>query len=496
MKKAIWCVVLVLTCASLGMAGEPVTAVVIDSGSDFTHPLLAPLARPNLAELRGKPGIDDDGNGYVDDVYGWNFPDNSPVLVDLTKTPPAYDRVIETLRLLNILQAYGKEALKPEEFQTLLKNYQDQQFWPWVEFTGGWAHGTHCAGILSTENPGVRLNAITHLPAGQAPEQMAQAAIAQIRHRRLHARPRRPFATRASRVAARPAAAPDAAAPAAAEPVSLAELSLLFTQLGYDYAAKIKKEAAYLGALAPRVANCSFGSENAALLAVFKQTMVEEWGWTNPTDQEVQQVVNLFVEKVLLVRDKALFAGSPKTLYCIAAGNSGDCLEGIVVSPNDVDIPNKLVVAATLENKKLADFSCYGKTKVDVAVPGVNIYATFPNNKMGYMSGTSMACPMAARFATQVLQEHPGLSAIEVKKILMGTVDKKDWLADKVVSGGVVNPRRAVHAAGLVKQGKSLDEAIAEARQAVPDMTIRRSPYKGPDLSDKLIRDLYFSAVF
>ncbi len=495
MKKAILCVVLVLACTAVGTASEPVTAMVIDSGSDFTHPVLAPLAHPNLAELQGKPGVDDDGNGYVDDVYGWNFPDNCATLVDLSKTPPDYDRVLETLRLLNILQAYGKDALKPEEFQTLVKNYHDQKFWPWVEFTGGWAHGTHCAGILATENPGVKLNAITHLPSGQAPEKIAQAAIAQIRHLRMHARPARRLPRRPSRAPGGDADAPGMP-PAPKEPVSLAELERLFVQLGEEYAAKIKKEAAYLGTLAPRVANCSFGSENARLVAVFKRNMIEEWGWTNPSDQEVQQVVNLFVEKALLARDRALFAGSPKTLFCIAAGNSGDCLEGIVSSPNDVDIPNKLVVAATLENRKLADFSCYGKTKVDVAVPGVNIYATYPNGKMGYMSGTSMACPMAARFATQVLQEHPGLTAVEVKKILMGTVDKKDWLADKVVSGGVINPRRAVHAAGLVRQGKSLDEAMTEARKAVADMTIRRSPYKGPDLSDKLIRDLYFSAVF
>lgn len=65
--------------ASLTMGGLPVQAakpinvLVIDSGSDFTHKVLNPLANPNKTELNGKAGVDDDKNGYADDIYGWNF---------------------------------------------------------------------------------------------------------------------------------------------------------------------------------------------------------------------------------------------------------------------------------------------------------------------------------------------------------------------------------------------------------------------------------------
>ena len=55
-------------------AGRPdVVVAVVDEGVYYEHPDLKPNMRANEAELNGQDGVDDDGNGYVDDVYGYNF---------------------------------------------------------------------------------------------------------------------------------------------------------------------------------------------------------------------------------------------------------------------------------------------------------------------------------------------------------------------------------------------------------------------------------------
>lgn len=458
-------------------AAEKLNVLIIDSGSDFTHEALKPLALANDKELNGQAGTDDDGNGYIDDVFGWNFVDNSATLVNLSDTPPDYDTVLRCMELLGKLQAYGKEGMTADEYNFLVKHYQDKQFWAWVGFTGGWAHGTHCAGITSTKNDAINLNAIKHINTGGAPKEEAEAAIAAIKHNIAHRRTIR-------------------REDAAAEPkqVTMEDLEKYFTQLGQQYSDAIKPKADYIAALKPRLINCSFGTENATLLDMMKKNM-PQWGFQNPTDAQVQEVVNLFVTRAFLPRDKTLFAGCKDALVFIAAGNSSENLDPFVTSPNNVPITNKIVIAATDEDQKIAPFSCFGVKTVDVAVPGVNIFATYPNNKMGFMSGTSMACPNALRYGSMVLNVNPNLKPAQLKKILMDTVDKKDWLKDKVKSGGVINVNRAMVAAQKMLEGKTLFEAVKASRQEVSDKVARPAKRTRPNLNDPMVKDLYFSVI-
>ena len=56
---------------------ENVIVAIMDGGVDITHPDIEPNLWVNEAELNGTPGRDDDGNGYIDDVYGYNFVTNN-----------------------------------------------------------------------------------------------------------------------------------------------------------------------------------------------------------------------------------------------------------------------------------------------------------------------------------------------------------------------------------------------------------------------------------
>ncbi|MCK9223836.1 MAG: S8 family serine peptidase [Candidatus Muirbacterium halophilum] len=456
MKKSMIAITMVAILSLNSFADSKIPVLVMDSGTDFNHEKLGPVADINLAEFNGIEGVDEDGNGYIDDIYGWNFVENTGTLVHSEYQPPRYDDVLRFMELIGKLTVYGKDSLSADEFNFLLTNYQNKEFNAWVNFTGGWAHGSHVGGIIARNNDVINMKAISHIPVGEPPV----AQLIEDAARGLRAS----LTTRSG----------EEKAP------TMEEIKNYFAYMGMQQAQGVAKERDYVGELAPRVINCSFGTENQQLMASFKQTMVEQWGFANPTEEDVQEMVNLFVELALLPKDKELFSKVPNALIVIAAGNSSENLENIVSSPNDVKIDNKLVVAATDNDKNLAVFSCFAINKVDVAVPGVNILSTYPNGKMGYMSGTSQAAPYAARVATLMLNENPELTAVEVKDIIMKTVDKKDWLSDKVISGGVININRAVQAARYSKSLANINDAISASMDEIADNITRSLHLRAP----------------
>jgi hypothetical protein len=60
-------------------AKHPIIVAVFDDGAAIDHPALRHRLWTNEAEAHGKPGVDDDGNGYIDDVHGWDFVENHPI---------------------------------------------------------------------------------------------------------------------------------------------------------------------------------------------------------------------------------------------------------------------------------------------------------------------------------------------------------------------------------------------------------------------------------
>jgi subtilisin family serine protease len=58
---------------NLSTGSQQIIVGVVDSGVNYTHPDLAANIWTNTAELNGRAGIDDDGNGYIDDIHGYDF---------------------------------------------------------------------------------------------------------------------------------------------------------------------------------------------------------------------------------------------------------------------------------------------------------------------------------------------------------------------------------------------------------------------------------------
>jgi subtilisin family serine protease len=164
------------------------------------------------------------------------------------------------------------------------------------------------------------------------------------------------------------------------------------------------------------------------------------------------------------VYDAIKYAASKDVLIVHAAGNDS---KDIDTEPNfptdDVDgkeIADNVLTVGALNyeygEKVVANFSNYGKRNVDVYAPGVEIYAAIPDNKYKYLQGTSMASPNAAGVATLIREYYPNLKAAQVKQILMqsGTALNLEVIVDEKkiqlpfssasISGKIVNAYNAL----------------------------------------------------
>jgi subtilisin family serine protease len=188
----------------------------------------------------------------------------------------------------------------------------------------------------------------------------------------------------------------------------------------------------------------------------------------NPTDVELNNIVNAFMSQLLASGSK-LFQAAPNTIFAIAAGNDNSDNDAFADYPSGIPAENKIVVAATVGYKTLAEFSNYGATKVDVAAPGVAITSTAPANNYIQLSGTSQAAPFVTNVVAQIKDLNPNISLRDVIAIVMGTVDVKPWLKGKVRSSGIVNKERAKKAA-ILSNKINVTVAIIKARALVPDV--------------------------
>jgi len=182
------------------------------------------------------------------------------------------------------------------------------------------------------------------------------------------------------------------------------------------------------------------------------------------------QVINMSFGKsysahLAYVYEAIEYAASKGVLLVHAAGNSAENIDEANNFPNDYigkkrNMSNWIEVGASasgLNENYVGNFSNYGKKNVDVFAPGVAIYSLAPDNKYQDAQGTSMASPVTAGVAALLLSYFPDLKAEQVKDILMKSSRSLDGLnvskpgsgeevrfSQLSVSGGIVNAAEAV----------------------------------------------------
>ncbi len=397
---------------------------VIDSGLDYKHEMMTPNLWTNANEIEDRR--DNDGNGYQDDVHGWNFAEQNGKIIDY-KYLGTFSA--DCKKYFDIQGKYFLGQATETEITWMREKVKDPNFIKEMGKFGNFVHGTHVAGISirdsKNEAMGIKLIPTEVKPFFEGLQNNKSMAADKW------------------------------------QLLEKAFLALAGQQM--KLLTDIAKFAAFHKA---DVANGSFGtgfkqakmiSDNAFRVVFFKK----------PTEEESNRAARLFINS-LIAEGQKFVAAAPDTLFVFAAGNDGMSNDEFGTSPANIKADNVITVGATYRNEFFAPFSNFGTKMVDIAAPGMLIDSAIPGNDYLKVSGTSQAAPFVANVAAKIKEANPKLKPAEIKKILMGTVDLKNFLTEKVMTGGIVNLERAVVAAQM-SSTMSVKEAIDRSKIQVND---------------------------
>lgn len=395
---------------------------VIDSGLDYKHEMIVSNLWTNANETEDRR--DEDGNGYQDDVHGWNFAEQNGQIIDY-KYLGTFSADCKTY--FDYQGKYFLGQATEAEINWIKEKQKDKKFIAELSKFGNFVHGTHVAGIAIRESNNEAMG-IKLIPTEIKP------FLEGLSHHKS----------------------------AAADKWEI--LNTAFTALATEQMKLLTSIAEFAAFHKADVANGSFGtgfkqakmiSDNAFRIIFFKK----------PTEAESNRAAGMFIS-ALVNEGKKFVAAAPDTLFVFAAGNDGMSNDEFGTSPANIKADNVITVGATYKNEFFAPFSNFGTKMVDLAAPGMLIDSAIPGNDYLKVSGTSQAAPYVANVAAKIKEANTRLKPVDIKKILMGTVDRKTFLAEKVSTGGIVNLERAVVAAQMTNT-MSVSEAIARSKRQI-----------------------------
>ncbi len=397
---------------------NPELVLVIDQGIDFkASESLRDKRATNPTELRGRSGIDDDNNGFVDDLSGWNILSDSPDFFPswlsdfFTSNQFEINALVKNLLQKIGLNTYGKQLLS--EISEL-------------------GHGTHVAGIVARySSDKTRILSVNLQSAGFNNSPQLLTTISKIN------------------------SVDDSGLSVFDSKEQTVEVLKTITRISYKQADVLNR---YLIATRPAVANLSFGSvsqeEIQGQAELLWLNYLRNAGLVLTTLRNAGQEKNFgfFVANLYRYESERwsrLFKANSNTLFVIAAGNRGKDLESEAALPANlsVNFSNVITVMAINGHGLSANFSNFGRAPVNVAAWGVDIESTIPGGEIIRMSGTSMAAPFVTALASKIRVANNQLTAFETRKIIEQSVYRIAALEKKCSSSGIINFDRALELA-------------------------------------------------
>jgi cell wall-associated protease len=445
-----------------GKKGVKVIVGVVDSGVDVEHEDLISVIWTNKKEIPGN-GIDDDNNGYIDDIHGWNF------LGDITKENLEYDRILNNKN--GVDEATYQDAKAVHDKKVAESSKGKVQLEKILEET------TNADAILVKHfgKPGYSVEEVNAIESLDSILKVSKSMMQRMLSFGMSV-PDLKAAIQKDLDAS--IASLDQNAPMVNYREILGDNPEDITDTKYgnnNVMGPDKKEimhGTHVAGIIAQVRDNGLGGDgvanNAEILVVRAVPDGDEY------DKDVALGIRYAVDngaKVIngsfgkafsphkqWVYDAIKYAESKDVLIVHAAGNDAKNLDFENNFPNDsddkkIEFADNMITIGALNfeygKKIVARFSNIGKLNVDVFAPGVKIYASTPDNTYRYLQGTSMASPNAAGVAALIRSYYPKLSAQQVKHILM---DSGVAITADVVVGGNAKDVRSF--SDLSKSGK------------------------------------------
>lgn len=470
---------------SKGLKPKTVVVGVLDSGVEVDHPGLAKNMWKNPNEVPNN-GKDDDGNGYVDDIFGWNFlgGKNADIDVDnmeVTRVVKKYQSVFEGPD-----SAKNKEnqAKMPEEFVMYMKSKEvftkkSQEAKQNVQLYTMIKNSIPDMVKLLGDKTLTKQNLSTIKPSTQQ-EAMAMQVLAQVSNDPQVAG--KSAAEVKTYMDAQMKEALDYYAPQAEKGYNL-DFDPRKEIVGDnydDYSEKNYGNNHYEGPdakhgthVAGIIAGLPNGSEPQYGVAsrVAKIMTVRAVPDGDERDKDVANAIRYAVDngaKILnmsfgkpvspgknVVWDAFKYAESKGVLLVKAAGNENEDIAEHQYFPTNYKsttdekpfVNNMIVVGSNTNdaNALKSSFSNYNKKMVDVFAPGSEIYSTVPDGKYEYLQGTSMASPVVAGASAVLLAYMPNLKPEQIIESLVNTTNAStnNGFENLSRSGGVIDVAKA-----------------------------------------------------